>query len=106
MRVPEFVGASRTTMSLVKPIQRLRWLASIRPADLSEATIVQPISWAVSLLYGQFALERNDAVDRRVKAAACDLRSSSRYGRSDFGVNAERIRDYLTALRAAGTSHG
>jgi len=35
-----------------------------------------------------------------------DLRSSSRYGRSDFGVNAERIRDYLTALRAAGTSHG
>ena len=30
-----------------------------------------------------------------------DLRSSSRYGRSDFGVNAERIRDYLTALRAA-----
>jgi uncharacterized protein (DUF1499 family) len=25
-----------------------------------------------------------------------DLRSSSRYGRSDFGVNAERIPDYLT----------
>ena len=35
-----------------------------------------------------------------------DLRSSSRYGRSDFGVNAERIRDYLTALRAATTSKG
>jgi len=35
-----------------------------------------------------------------------DLRSSSRYGRSDFGVNAERIRDYLTALRAATTSQG
>src|SRR5262244_930046 len=33
-----------------------------------------------------------------------DLRSSSRYGRSDFGVNAERIRDYLTALRAATAS--
>jgi uncharacterized protein (DUF1499 family) len=32
-----------------------------------------------------------------------DLRSSSRYGRSDFGVNAERIRAYLTALRAAAT---
>ena len=30
-----------------------------------------------------------------------DLRSSSRYGRSDFGVNAERIRAYLMALRAA-----
>ena len=35
-----------------------------------------------------------------------DLRSSSRYGRSDFGVNAERVRDYLTALRAATTSKG
>jgi uncharacterized protein (DUF1499 family) len=35
-----------------------------------------------------------------------DLRSSSRYGRSDFGVNAERIRDYLTALRAATASRG
>jgi len=33
-----------------------------------------------------------------------DLRSSSRYGRSDFGVNAERIRDYLAALRAAAAS--
>jgi len=35
-----------------------------------------------------------------------DLRSSSRYGRSDFGVNAERIRGYLTALRAATTGQG
>jgi uncharacterized protein (DUF1499 family) len=35
-----------------------------------------------------------------------DLRSSSRYGRSDFGVNAERIRDYLAALRAATSSQG
>jgi uncharacterized protein (DUF1499 family) len=35
-----------------------------------------------------------------------DLRSSSRYGRSDFGVNAERIRDYLTALHAATTGQG
>jgi uncharacterized protein (DUF1499 family) len=33
-----------------------------------------------------------------------DLRSSSRYGRSDFGVNAERIRAYLTGLRAATAS--
>jgi uncharacterized protein (DUF1499 family) len=33
-----------------------------------------------------------------------DIRSSSRYGRSDFGVNAERIRDYLTALRAVTAS--
>ena len=35
-----------------------------------------------------------------------DLRSSSRYGRSDFGVNAERIRDYVTELRSAVTSQG
>ena len=35
-----------------------------------------------------------------------DVRSSSRYGRSDFGVNAERIRDYLRELRSAGTSQG
>jgi uncharacterized protein (DUF1499 family) len=35
-----------------------------------------------------------------------DVRSSSRYGRSDFGVNAARIRDYLTELRAATTSKG
>ena len=33
-----------------------------------------------------------------------DLRSSSRYGRSDFGVNAERIRTYLTGLRGATNS--
>jgi uncharacterized protein (DUF1499 family) len=31
-----------------------------------------------------------------------DVRSSSRLGRSDFGVNAARIRTYLAALRAAG----
>jgi uncharacterized protein (DUF1499 family) len=33
-----------------------------------------------------------------------DLRSSSRLGRSDFGVNAERIRAYLSALREAAGS--
>jgi uncharacterized protein (DUF1499 family) len=35
-----------------------------------------------------------------------DVRSSSRLGRSDFGVNAARIRAYLTELRAAGASRG
>jgi uncharacterized protein (DUF1499 family) len=35
-----------------------------------------------------------------------DLRSSSRLGRSDFGVNAERIRAYLSALRTAVGSQG
>jgi uncharacterized protein (DUF1499 family) len=35
-----------------------------------------------------------------------DVRSSSRYGRSDFGVNAARVRAYLTALRTATTSQG
>jgi hypothetical protein len=36
MRLPEFAGTMRTTISSVKPIQRLRWLASIRLADLSD----------------------------------------------------------------------
>ena len=35
-----------------------------------------------------------------------DLRSSSRLGRSDFGVNAARIGNYLTALRAAAGGSG
>ena len=35
-----------------------------------------------------------------------DLRSSSRLGRSDFGVNATRIRAYLSALRASIGSRG
>lgn len=35
-----------------------------------------------------------------------DMRSSSRLGRSDFGVNAERIRTYLAALRTAAGSQG
>ena len=35
-----------------------------------------------------------------------DLRSSARQGRSDFGVNAARIRTYLAALRAAAASQG
>jgi len=35
-----------------------------------------------------------------------DLRSSSRYGRSDFGVNAARVREYLSALRMATSSQG
>src|SRR5215831_1300340 len=40
--------SDRTTISSVKPIQRLFWLASIRSAALSDATIDQPICWAVS----------------------------------------------------------
>jgi uncharacterized protein (DUF1499 family) len=35
-----------------------------------------------------------------------DVRSSSRLGRSDFGVNAARIRAYLAALRAPAESQG
>jgi uncharacterized protein (DUF1499 family) len=35
-----------------------------------------------------------------------DLRSSSRLGRSDFGVNAARIRAYLSALRASASGEG
>jgi uncharacterized protein (DUF1499 family) len=35
-----------------------------------------------------------------------DMRSSSRLGRSDFGVNAARVRAYLTALRTAAGAQG
>ena len=35
-----------------------------------------------------------------------DLRSSSRQGRSDFGVNAARVKSYLSTLRATATSPG
>ncbi len=35
-----------------------------------------------------------------------DVRSSSRLGRSDFGVNAARIRAYLVALRASAETQG
>src|SRR5262252_3392942 len=35
-----------------------------------------------------------------------DMRSSSRLGRGDFGVNAARIRGYLAALRAAAGGQG
>jgi len=51
----------------------------------------------------------DDIVVRITPAGAgsrIDLRSSSRYGRSDFGVNAARIRAYLTAQRATPASQG
>jgi uncharacterized protein (DUF1499 family) len=35
-----------------------------------------------------------------------DVRSSSRLGRSDFGVNAARVRAYLGALRMAVEKQG
>jgi uncharacterized protein (DUF1499 family) len=35
-----------------------------------------------------------------------DLRSSSRLGRNDFGVNAARVRAYLAALRASAAGQG
>ena len=35
-----------------------------------------------------------------------DVRSSSRLGRSDFGVNASRVRNYLAALRTAAETRG
>jgi len=49
----------------------------------------------------------DDVVIRVTKADAgsrIDMRSSSRLGRSDFGVNARRVRAYLSALRAAGST--
>jgi len=51
-----------------------------------------------------------DDIVVRVTAAEAgsriDVRSSSRLGRSDFGVNAARIRAYLAALRTAAGSQG
>ena len=35
-----------------------------------------------------------------------DVRSSSRLGRSDFGVNAARVRAYVAALRTAAERQG
>ena len=46
----------------------------------------------------------DDIVIRIIPSASgsrIDLRSSSRVGRSDFGVNAARVESYLSALRAA-----
>jgi uncharacterized protein (DUF1499 family) len=39
-------------------------------------------------------------------ASRIDLRSSSRLGRSDFGVNAARIRAYVSALLTAAGIQG
>jgi len=80
--------------------QRMGWtiVASDKPAGRIEAR--QRSRW----------MGFTDDIIVRVTPASSgsriDLRSSSRYGRSDFGVNAARIRDYLTALRAATTSQG
>ena len=80
--------------------QRMGWtiVASDKPAGRIEAS--QRSRW----------MGFTDDIIVRVTPASSgsriDLRSSSRYGRSDFGVNAARIRDYLTALRAATTSQG
>lgn len=51
----------------------------------------------------------DDIVIRVVPAASgsrVDLRSSARLGRGDFGVNAARVRAYLSALRAASSGKG
>ena len=39
-------------------------------------------------------------------SSSVDVRSSSRLGRSDFGVNAARIRGYLGVLRTAADKQG
>ena len=51
----------------------------------------------------------DDIVIRIIPSASgsrIDLRSSSRVGRSDFGVNAARVERYLSALRATTGSSG
>jgi uncharacterized protein (DUF1499 family) len=45
-------------------------------------------------------------ITRSESGSRIDLRSSSRVGRSDFGVNAARVERYLSALRATTGSSG
>ena len=52
MRLPESAAANRTTMSSVKPIQKLCSLASMRRVVGSASTIVQLIFFAVASAIG------------------------------------------------------
>jgi hypothetical protein len=47
-RLPDPEAVTRSTMSSVNPIQKLRWSASIRSLAGSVVTIVQSISFAVA----------------------------------------------------------
>jgi uncharacterized protein (DUF1499 family) len=92
-----------------------------REAAFNQAlATAEQMGWAIAAADG--AAGRIEASDRsrwfgftddivvRVTASGSgsrvDVRSSSRLGRSDFGVNAERVQTYLDKLRTAAGSHG
>src|ERR1700738_2484728 len=61
MRLPESASATRTTMSSVKPIQKLCTLASMRRAVGSASTIVQLIFFAVASAIGLAFAQLNNS---------------------------------------------
>jgi hypothetical protein len=80
-------------------------------ADATDRPMVEAVldhdSGAVLWSNANLILRRPSNRGRPARSGSrIDLRSSSRCGRSDFGVNAARIHDYRTALRAATTSQG
>jgi uncharacterized protein (DUF1499 family) len=67
--------------------------------------IAEPSSWRIEASQQSFWMHLTDDVSIRVapygKGSRIDVRSLSRQGIGDFGVNAARVRSYLGALKAA-----
>jgi uncharacterized protein (DUF1499 family) len=92
-------------------------LAPSKAFDLALAT-AKEMGWSIHVTDPQagrieasqqsFWYGFTDDIVIRVAAAGggsrIDVRSSARHGRSDFGVNAARVRRYLTALRKAAAA--
>ena len=71
----------------------------LSPAEAQTACIACHSSTPDGLFVGITAsLDPNDGG----APASVDMRSEARQGRSDFGKNAERVRKYMAALKAAG----
>ena len=103
MRLPVLTGVMRTTISWVNPIQRLHWLASIRPDDLSDATIVHPI------LLGDIERSSKCRIGRQPEGQWYDIWVSSSLLFSDLGAFVEPTgltpspcRSGTTATKAGG----
>ncbi len=95
-------------------------LTSVPPAQEFERALVTARRMGWTIVASDAAAGHIEAYDRSfwfgftddvaIRVAAeegggrVDVRSVSRQGRGDFGVNARRVRAYLAALRAAGTS--
>lgn len=73
--------------------------------------IAEPEAWRIEASQESFWMRFTDDVSIRVspdgKGSRIDVRSLSRQGRGDFGVNAARVIAYLDALKArlASTAH-